>query len=64
MIDVENFEKINKITDPYEAAKEYLLAVSRYMDNCDTASNEIIFEDLEYRFVRKWAEIVVSLLVK
>lgn len=60
MINTEWLEKVNRIKDPYVAAKEYLSAVSRYKDNIDTAINELVFEQLEYHFVEEWARIVTS----
>jgi len=61
MINTSQFEEINKITDPIDAAKRYLRAVSLFRDNCETDINEIIFDDLAYRFTEKWAEIVSKL---
>jgi len=61
MINIERFNKINNITDPIEAAKEYLLTISRFRNNCDTDINEMIFEDLRCRFAEDWARIIMSL---
>jgi hypothetical protein len=60
MIDTKKFERINKIIDSIEAAKEYINAISKFRDNCDTDSNLIIMEDLEYRFSEDWARIVLN----